>query len=134
MFAVIMAFSGVASAYYITDSGSSTTYYSNGNKDIFSWYLVYYNANNIVFKFQDKYIYKKYSHWYVHKVNIVMPIWKTSYYGKIYAKEYIYVNGYYKKSSATTAVTGYTSKTAYKQFKERKPYVINGCKSDAMKN
>jgi hypothetical protein len=57
---------------------------------------------------------------------------KYSYYSKIYVKENIYVNGHYKKSS--TSSTGYTYKTAYKQFKDRKYNIIAGCKSDADAN
>jgi len=72
----IMAFSGVSSAAYISDSGSSTSYggYGVGYTDMFTWQVVNYSKNHIVFKMVDK---VKYYGTYIGKVLVNLKMWKT---------------------------------------------------------
>jgi len=127
---VVVAFSGVASASYISDSGHSTKHWSSGSVDYFTWDLVNYNKNSVMWRFYDRYYYKSGGTWYVHKVLINMPMYK--YNGKVYATEYLYVNGHLKHVS--TSHTGYTYRTAKTQFKAKKTAIIKASVNDCYKN
>lgn len=51
-----MAFSGVASASYVTNSGSKTIYH-DGYKDVWQYNIVHYNKNHVVVKIKLTMIY-----------------------------------------------------------------------------
>ena len=54
---VLIAFSGVASASFITDKGSKVVYVpwdlDSSQKHIYNWYLVYYDKTHSIFKFTE---------------------------------------------------------------------------------
>lgn len=130
---VLMAFSGLASAYTISDQGSQTQYRDSTHKDVFSWYLLTLDKNAVGFQLKDQYKYKSNGIWKLKTIVMVnYSMAKTSGYSKLHTNEQVInKNGLlYKKD---TYSTWKSTKTAYQLFKQEKTNIINKCKTDTKK-
>ncbi len=109
---VVISFSGIASASYVTDKGHTTTYHQN-YYDYYNWYLVYYSNNHCTFVINDNY---KYTYHKAIRYTYIVDYRTYNKYYNIRTYKY-YKNGHYIKSSSKYI---YTTSTPYAQFKREK--------------
>ena len=90
---IVLGFSGITSATTITDKGGQTTYSGmHGDfRDVYSWYVVKYSDNHIVWIFKDTFQLKNHGVWNsIRHMTIKTYLNKYSSGGKIYGTEYVY--------------------------------------------
>jgi len=117
---VLIAFSGVASASYVTDKHSKTDYYGKVNnhakyKDIMSTNVVHYSKTHI--KFHYKGIYQEWysGHWHTTMLTNYYRDYKKISYNKINEKGYWIQNSkYYFDNQFVTK----TTRSVYSQYKK----------------
>ena len=123
---VLIAFSGVVSASYVTDNGSKTSYFNSGHeKDIEKWSVIHYTNKHITFKYSRKEMTWKNNTW--------KPTFTVSYYrdytkialNKIFWKGYGIQQGKYYFDSKMTVKTAHSVYFYYKYIDKPLDYHLS---------
>jgi hypothetical protein len=124
---VLIAFSGVASASYVTDSGGKTTYYNNGlNKDIEKWSVTHYTTNHIIFKYSRNEMTKINNAWKsTFTVSYYRDYTKVAY-NKIALKGYGVQQGKYYLDNKWSVKTTHSVYYYYKYIDKPLKFFLNG--------
>lgn len=122
----VFAFSGVASATWVTDTGKSVQYTGKDVRTITNWNLLHYNSNHINFRSNNNYQLKYSGKWYSFgKVKMNVDMKKTTKnMATIVISSYSY-NAKGKLLFHNSKKTTYTTKSSINSvFKLLKPTLI----------
>lgn len=119
---ILISFSGIGYSTIITDAGTVTV--SNGGnwqKSVFTWYLVKFNNNHVVWHFNQHSIYYKGGVW--HTWAIITTLRDYSKYSSnqpIKMSEHVYSSSKLGKKSAAYTLKYYRTYNAYQFYKLHK--------------